>query len=150
MNVLIPHNLNERVITKRAYLQIQIGAVHDPSLPSSSSRPASARCRPISRQFSNLSSIEKIPTIPPSNQEGAGRFDSPEEEKVIEIVDDDYEPPEPIYQPEPKEEEPRRPNVTATNIFTDSVSNGSPSDRSREVQGGVQCVSPFSRRTGFS
>ena len=42
VNALIPCNLIERLLTKRVNLQIQIGAVHDPSWPSSSSRPASA------------------------------------------------------------------------------------------------------------
>ena len=63
VNILIPCDLIERLLTQRAKLQIQIGAVPDPSLPlpRSSLRPDSARL--ISRH-SNWSSIEEIPTCP--------------------------------------------------------------------------------------
>ena len=136
VDVAVPSDLIERLLTQGASLQIQIGAVH--SLPSY--RPDSAKSRPVSGPnsakpmsiLSNRSSFEDIPI----------RLDT-EEEKVTEIdEDEDYEPPEPSYEPasprsEQREERPIGYNTNAPNVFADNV-NSNASGRGREVQREVQ------------
>ena len=109
VNVLIPCTLIERLLTQRANLQITIGAVPDPSLSRSSSRPVS-RSRPDSRPASSWSTIEEVQSGPPSYQDvlagrsGAFPLDYPVEEEEEKIDNPTYKPPEPICTPESRPE----------------------------------------------
>ena len=130
-------------LTQGANLSIQIWAVHSllSSRPDSArskpmSRPDSARSRPMSSPDSAKSRYVSLHSNWPSTKEIPTRLDS-EEEEVIEIdEDDDYEPPEPGYEPgsprpEPREEDPRGHNANAPNKFTNSNASG----RGRGIQG---------------
>ena len=96
VNVLIPCTLIERLLTVAASLNIITGVV--PEL--------SVSLRLVSRPSGTWSTVEKVGS-PPSYQDVlAGRFESrPVDHNMPPMetnIDPSYEPPEPLYEPEPR------------------------------------------------